>query len=664
MAFLKPSELGGAYNDAAKYTRQFQVNFDELERLADNRVRTDLPPNYPRVNDGSLSALLGEVPMRIWAQLQTGRVVALRDGEDEMDAYKVELANIVWANKIVPNANIQAPFFSKLQTAEEDSFTYGSQFFYAFSVARNGVTGSDFIVCKPRDVKFEPGKVSDLDSDYMFLDTYYTRLKIESILEAAEKEDKLAKKQGRDSENKWIIKVLREILDGDHFAADKDAEDQSEEEASRQSYSKTIKFVTCFHRGYGAPFYTFVPALKNALVREAKNTNRTGDIPLSGIYYKRNLKNPYGKGQVETAAPTQNALDFLVSGHILSTQQGLEPPVAISGNIDNARLETIEFGPNARWILGDASAEIKDTTSEVYTQFPNSYGLYKTQLMNHLGTSDNSVSASAGNPQYSKTPQGVNAQEERKNAKDNFLRQRVDEALASLAKNLINIYFANMHGSEFIELHEEQRDRLIKAGMQIPEDATNVLVEYEELKNARWAYDVDANSSMVKNDEDTKNRLVEMVDIVGRNPNLAQQLKDEGTNFKIGELFKQIFVKSGLDDWDKILVDMTPEEIAKYEAEKQAAVMQETPPVDGEVATEETLSEELPLDEPALEEAGDATNADALQEKNELLQLGFDESTAHFIMILRRQGWTDEQITEHLSKEEMASELNEQEQVA
>lgn len=681
VAYLEENELGDAYKDACSYTRQFTIKFDELERLADNRVRADLPPHYPKVNDGSLSALIGEVPMRIWAQLQTGRVVPLRDGNDKLDAYKVELANIAWSNKIVPNANTQAPFFSKLQTAEEDSFTYGSQYFYSFAVSRNGMSGADFIVCKPRDIKFEPGKVSDLDSDYMFLDTYYTKLKIRGMRDSAVAEDKLAKKQDRKSENKWVIAVLDEILNGDHFAVEKDSEDQSTEEGKRQSFSKTIKFVTCFHRGYKAPFYTFVPALKNKTVRTMHNINRSGDIPLSSIYYKRNLKDPYGKGQVEGAAPTQNSLDFLMAGHILGAQQGNEPPVAVKGDISKAKLETIEYSPNARWILGDATAEIQKTTSEVYTQFPNDYGLLKTQLMNHLGTGDNSVSSTAGNPQYSKTPVGVSAQEERKNAKDNYLRQRVDESLVALAKNLINIYFANMHGSEYIDISDEQRDRLVKAGMDIPEDASSVLISYEELRDNAWDYDIDANSSMVKNDNETKDRLVEMANIVSTNPNLEQQFKSEGKNFKVAEMYKQMFVKSGLDDWDKIIVDMTPEEITQFEAEKAAALQSAQPLLPASDVTNNDVSASQAIEQPAANQSQidieqptqelptestdtQAVDPNAIAELQELLQMGFDESTAHLIMVLRRSGWNDEQITEHLSKENQAVQPDEQEQLA
>jgi hypothetical protein len=670
VAFLEKNELGGAYKDSTDYTRQFQRSFDELERLADNRVRSDLPANYPRVNDGSMSALLGEVPMRIWAQLQTGRVVALRDGETKFQPFEIEIANVVWANKIVPFANTQAPFFSKLQTSEEDSFTYGSMFYYAFSVGRDGRTGADFMVVKPRDVKFEPGKVSDLDSDYMFLDTYYTRLKIKGMLAAHKQEKRAALEQNRPCDSKIDEKMLQEILDGNLFEEERDAEDQSSEEASRQSFSKTIKFVTCFHRGFKAPFYTFVPKLQNRVIRTTYNTNRTGDIPLSGIYYKRNLKNPYGKGQVEQGAPTQNALDFLVSAHMLGTQQGLEPPVAISGDTTSTQFNTIGWGANERWILGAASAEVKDPTTAVYKQFGNSYGLYKTQLMNHLGTGDNSVSATAGNPQYSKTPQGVNAQEERKNAKDNYLRQRVDEALVALAKNLLNMYFANMHGSEFVEITAEQREKLVKAGMEIPEGDEEILVEYEKFREGRWSYDVDANSSMVKNDEDTKNRLVEMVELVSNNPNLKQDLKEEGKIFKMGELFRQIFIKSGLDDWDKIIVDMTPEEIAQFKLEQQAATQATMPttdpnatsppvtaPTDAGAITPEAADAmpdaEAPVDGVA-EQLPEGADPAAIAELQQLLQQGLDEPTAHMTMLLRRAGWTDEQITQYLSKEGQA----------
>ena len=68
-------------------------------------------------------------------------------------------------------------------------------------------------------------------------------------------------------------------------------------------------------------------------------------------------------------------------------------------------------------------------------------------------------------------------------------------------------------------------------------------------------------------------------------------MKEEGYEFKFGELFKEGMVNSGLKNWQKVLVEMTPkerqEDMLKTQAQQfQQAVtqmtgngMNQTPPV-------------------------------------------------------------------------------------
>jgi len=164
MAFFEPEDIKDLYTSATDEALQWRRNYPEYERLADNGLLDDLDPNLPEVNDGSLAAALYKLPKRIVSNDLTGRANAL-DADDE---WITELANIYWGNKIVPNANAQAPFTRKIKDAVRKAAIYGSQPIISLLMDKDGQTTADFILPYVQDVKLEPGKVSDYDSDIIF----------------------------------------------------------------------------------------------------------------------------------------------------------------------------------------------------------------------------------------------------------------------------------------------------------------------------------------------------------------------------------------------------------------------------------------------------------------------------------------------------------------
>ena len=184
MQFLEIDDLGSSYQLAQQTARKQWLKYDEFERLANNEVRTDLPANMPKVNDGSLAATIRKIPKRIMAKPMTGKIKAVDRDED----WVAKLASTILETRIIPNANTDAPFLSKWQTALKNACIYGSQPIYTFFTQHGTYTGADFSVPYVRNVYLEPGKISDLSSDYIFMDSYYTKLQAKRLVEKA-KED-------------------------------------------------------------------------------------------------------------------------------------------------------------------------------------------------------------------------------------------------------------------------------------------------------------------------------------------------------------------------------------------------------------------------------------------------------------------------------------------
>ena len=558
--YIEPKDLQSTYNEAERVAVEWYKPFDEYERIAGNKLSKTLAKNMPRVNDGSLAASLIETPMNVLPFMQPGKFTSTL----QKKSWVGELANIIWKTKIVPNANTQASFFDKEQIALYRATKYGAQPRYNFYVSTENYTGSDWSLPYIKNVKLEPGKFSDGDCDYIFLDIYYTKLQLQKIIDQQKSEVKLAKQEGRKPDTSWNIKALQTLVDG---AMDsKQLSEQNINERDKQIHSSGIKTTTCFNRGVNAPFYMFSKHLpEGELLREWKNPDPTGDLPITMQYCYETLESPYGIGRVELAGPTQNVLDYMTQAHVLATQLGLQPPKQVTGPVETANLNTFIQQPDALWIAGNARVEVMNNTNPVYTQFPNNFGLYKSQLQTLQGRTDGSVSASSGNTSFSKTSAGVNMQEQRTNSQDNYLRNKADTVSSKMAEKMMNIHMAMMSGADLLDIAEEDRARLESAGYfdenpQTDEPSINEIpIVYEELRDTfKFKYDPRPEA-----DNEEKNRWLELIDIVASNPNILPMLQASGYEFNVGEAFKRVTSASGATGVDKVLVKQEAENMTE-----------------------------------------------------------------------------------------------------
>lgn len=639
--YLEQSELKDAYTEAEKTHKDWIKPFDEYERLAGNKISKTLAKYMPRVNDGSLAASLIETPMNVLPSMQTGKFKAMTHKVTWLN----ELANIIFKTKILPNANTQASFFDKEQIALYRALKYGAQPRYNFFVSTDTYTGSDWSLPYIRNLKLEPGKFSVEDCDYVFLDIYFTKLQLKKIIDDAKTEAKDAKAEGREPDTSWNVENLQKLVD--MAMTSKEMEDQNINEREKQINASGIKTTVCFQRGVGAPFTMFSKHLEDGeTLRDWKNPDPTGDLPITMQYCFETLESPYGIGRIELAGPTQNVLDFMTQAHVLATQLGLMPPKKISGAIDTANLNTIVNAPDAKWITGNAQVDVVDTTSKVYSQFGMNFGLYKSQLQTLQGRTDGSVSATSGNPEFSKTSAGVNMQEERTNAQDNYLKNKAMTASAKMIEKMMNVHMAQMKGADILDVAEDDIERLTKSGyfddnLETPEPSLGELeILYEDLKDTfKFEYDAAPEA-----DDEEKARWLELIDIATSNPNVMPALEMSGWKFDLGEAMKKVIAASGADGWEKVLVKIDPENQA----------MGGIDPLTGEPLPQEAQmgGEMLPPEEMTSPEA--LQWPEAPQDDIQLIMstYGVDEPTAAAISAARAQGFEEAEIINFLQGNE------------
>lgn len=618
MAFFEQSDLKDLYEEAKSEAYEWRRNYPEYERLADNGLLDDLDENLPEVNDGSLAAALFKLPKRVYDDKLTGRAKAL----DADDAWITELANIYWENKILPNANSQAPFDRKMKDVIRKAAIYGSQPVITLLLDHDDETTADVLVPYAQDVRLEPGKVSDLDSDIIFWDIYYSRKQVKDLIETAKRETE----EDSDGYNKWDIKGLQKILDGKFEDEERDANEDHDDKRTKSVKKGGVKFCVAFQRGIKAPFYMYHKAT-NTTVREWENPDPTGDIPVKFLYCYQDFNNPYGIGIVRLAGGTQNVLDIMRQYDVLATQLGVRPPKIIAGNEDDIDWDSLVYETDANWYVGrEGSINKFEMANGVYNQLPTRMGMYKTSLNQLIPTGDTSISAESGDPNYSKTPAGVKFQQASLSIDDEDFKDNFHTFLAQVIKNMINITFANMQGTDLMRLNDEERELLAKSGLDFPLDEegvpTNELEIIWDEARATFDYEIDAEDSKAQDEEKRLSALVQLLELRASDPMLDQKLAQNGMRFNDGELISSIINLT--TDNDKILQEVDPEEMEQMQ-------MQE------ELMQQEQMAQPQ---EPQMQEADMA----AINMEAVMAQYGVDANTAAEMLELEQEGMPIEEI--------------------
>jgi hypothetical protein len=624
MAFFESSEISDLYTEAKSESQEWRRNYNEYERLADNGLLEDLDESLPEVNDGSLAAALFKLPKRIVDTDLSGRFKAL----DADDAWITELANIYWINKILPNANSQAPFKRKIKDVVRKAAIYGSQPVITLLVDQGDATGADFIVPYAQDVRLEPGKVSDQDSDIIFWDIYYTKKQVKDLIEQAKAE---TKENPLDGYNKWDVKALEEILEGKH-AEDRDAMENHRDKGEKAVVRGGIKFCIAFQRGIKAPFYMYHHAT-DSTVREWENPDPTGDIPVKYLYCYQDFNNPYGIGIVKLAGGTQNTLDIFRKYDILATILGVRPPKIIQGTEEDVDEDSMVYAQDANWYVGQAQVTPFEMANGVYSQLPGRMQMYQASLNKILPMGDTSVSGSeSGDPLQSKTPAGVKFQASQLSIDDEDFKDNLHEWYEDVAKNLVNLTFANMQGTDLMKLTDDERDLLTKAGLEFPVDEmgepTNELEIIWDEARATFDFELDAEDTKAKDDEKRLEGLLRIMELRATDPTIEQTLMMSGYKLNTGELLSSIINLT--TDNDKILEQLDPEEL---EGMQQEQMMQQQMAEQGQQEQQVAPEQEQTTPEQA------QVNMEAV-----MSEYGVSQETAAEMLMLEEQGTPPEEI--------------------
>lgn len=534
--YLTKDNIIETYKTSKQWTEGLTINFPEYERIARNKPHPSTPKELPKTTDGTTASIVRKTPKRVVQQLPTGKVKS-----DTMDWLTV-VASFIYRHKILQHANEGYDLVQKCWIVLERVLTFGSCPTYAPFTETQGQFTTNLRIPYWADVFLQPGKISDEDSNYLFLRSWWPTKDIDALIEA---QSKLKVKT-------WDVEALREVK---NYETTKEERAKTPAEKEQQVDARGgVELITGFQRGKNAEFITFHVG-SGKIVRTKINRDPRGEIPLCFAYGDVDGSNPFGRGVIDLVGAIQNLMDGEMQMYQFNRTLMLAPPVIKRGNFPKSRIKWL---PNAIIDVGtDGNAGVEalkiDTTA--HANFPNNYGLMKSQLINLVSSPDTSISSDAGNPGFSKTPAGVRQLQANLSVDDNYVRKQFETWFAKWSETAINLYFAERKGIEELQLDKETAAELLKLAKEgkfdpsLLSDDNKIRINYDTATPA-LKFEVDASTSKMQDEVQQLQSLEGLTQLLDKSPTLQELVPKD----KQISLWNAIVKNSGIEEPERLVV--------------------------------------------------------------------------------------------------------------
>jgi hypothetical protein len=528
--------LGGATDKITK-TLKSQVNTQDLQNL---------------VIDGAC---------RVMAQFPTGKVQAL----SKNDRGKNILMNLVLDNYILEHANAQWDMFTKFRVWNMYSRIYGAMPALVTYRVDERYVGPEFYILHPRHFRLQAGKTTVEDADFAFVDTWVSLAWLKQRSKNVWRNiSELAKKIEESGDSKSSLKTT-----------DLSYQEQQDIAALRPEKGKYAQVLlrTRYER---KRWVTYSPK-HELILRETGNTNGDDELPFVMKQCFPLMDRLYGLGEFERGKTLAYAINSLVNLYMDGVKMSIFPPLIL--NQKGIVPSSIHYGPGAKWLeLTPGSIKQLQLSPQGMSTFQSTYGFLKGALLNMGASSDTTVSRSV-DPGMGKTPQALDMQAAREGARDSWDRFMQEQAIEKVYNKFINMLATNqekpiklyvfkneiekikdLYPNENIlsvfdsgDFGELNVDKSLFQETVSEEDKDGKKVEKEV--PTKFRFYIDHGTTMKKDEAKENEAMGNMMALVLKNPQIVQALESKGKTIDLGEMFKRYMITSGMQDWDKIIID-------------------------------------------------------------------------------------------------------------
>lgn len=167
------------------------------------------------------------------------------------------------------------------------------------------------------------------------------------------------------------------------------------------------------------------------IVKDGNNPYKHGKIPLSQLRYYPLGDDIYGESEIECVLPLQRALNAILCGFVDEMNISMRPPLKIASS--GVRIETIQFGPGARWIMANPNlVQEMEFSSKVIANFNSTYPALLSAFNTAMGDQSLGVSNGIGGKFDQKTATEVTSLEKQQNNRDQFNQLFLSEFLKEI----------------------------------------------------------------------------------------------------------------------------------------------------------------------------------------------------------------------------------------
>jgi len=555
-------EVKEHYQESWEYVVQPNLDdWDEKESMLLGKPLDEYSTeSKSQVFDPRLSTIVIERTARVMAQNPAGRALAM----SKDDRGKNMLMNLLTDKWIIPNANSQFDYLIKNRLWDMYSMIYGVMFKLVDYVIHDDYECPDSFILPIRDCSPQPGRFSIKDSDWFGVSSWVTpewfksRNKetwknIDSLLLSI-KEGKASAKGESEYNRRSYIEQQRQ---------------PSPKNDSKNEY-KRIELFTEYRRDR---WVTIVPDFPEiGVLRDIANPHDNNELPIVSKYCFPLLDSIYGLGEFERGKTLQFAINSLINMYLDGVKFSIFPPVMIDP--DGVVPSSLVNEPAAKWLRTKPNAiEPVNLSPQGLNTFQATYSFLIASLMNQAGTTDTNV-AEGIDPSQGKTPQALKMVSSRENARDSWDRFMMEKALEEEMNKYVNLVSRKQDKEIELRLFSKEIEEIAKVYPDVIEytegdERAKVKVSSKYFKDTKFDYQIVSGSTyrvdQEKELQNTQNLLNLALD-PQKGQILMQSLQQKGKTLDIAELFQRSVVASGMQDWDKIIVDLPEQPIQGQQA--------------------------------------------------------------------------------------------------
>lgn len=569
---LDKNEIFSGYAASDRYVQTKRSEWDDKENLLFSRLSDDITSDETKsqIHDPRLSTYIIERSGRVTSQLPKGTTRAI----SKSNRGKSDLMNLVTDKYILPNANSQFPFLTKLKLMQVYSNVYGASFGLVDWVVdkRRNYIGPDLFLINIRDFFPQVGAISLEDSDYV----YVSSLKTKSWLKARDPEvwenidkvlDDMAEEQIKGKSRSQMSSERISTRYSEYYKDDAESKD-----------NPYIEVVTRYERDR---WITFLPD-HNEIIRIIENPHKNekgkpnGMLPVVAKYNFPVIEDFFGLGEFERGESLQKSLDSLINLYFDGVKMSLFPPLQI--NSDGVTASSIKMRPAAKWLVDRPNVDVQPTqvSPRGIDTFVSSYQYLLGALQNSQGTSETNITAGTDTT-LGKTPQALRMQSARENVRDAMERFQMEQTVSQIMERFVNLEANKMPATLVLTLFDEEIDDIAAEFpdlVEIFEDGNTgkISINKKELVG-KYIYDIDSGSMSRKDDASELDNLSSILRLAINGAQVEKKtgeltspilkaMKQSGKELDLGEIIKRIIIKSGTENWDQIVKEIDPREQA------------------------------------------------------------------------------------------------------